>query len=113
MQSINIVIVNPLFLAVFLGTALLSIVLAIAALLRLSEPGAPYLLAGSLLYLVGSILVTMVFNIPLNNALAAVKPDSAEGASLWRRYLSVWTAWNHARTAACLAACLLFVLAPH
>jgi uncharacterized membrane protein len=111
MQSINAVIVNPLFLFVFFGTAALSILLAIAALVRLSEPGALYLLTGSVIYLVGSILVTMVFNVPLNNALAAVKPDSDEGESLWRRYLSVWRAWNHARTAACLAACALFILA--
>ena len=111
MQSINVVIVNPLFLVVFFGTAALSILLAIVALVRLSEPGALYILAGGLIYLAGSILVTMVFNVPLNNALAAVKPDSAEGESFWRRYLSVWTAWNHARTVACLAACASFILA--
>jgi len=111
MQSINVVIVNPLFLVVFFGTAALSILLAIVTLVRLSEPGALYILAGGLIYLAGSILVTMVFNVPLNTALAAVKPDSAEGESFWRRYLSVWTAWNHARTVACLAACASFILA--
>jgi uncharacterized membrane protein len=43
-----------------------------------------------------------VFNVPKNNALASVAP--AEGASLWTDYLSKWTAWNHARAAAALAA---------
>jgi uncharacterized membrane protein len=52
-----------------------------------------------------------VFNVPLNNALAAAKPDSAEAASLWSRYPSVWTSWNHVRTLACLAACASFILA--
>ena len=49
-------------------------VLAVVAALTWSAPGAVYLLAGSLLYLAGAILVTIVFNVPLNNRLAAVKP---------------------------------------
>ena len=76
-----------------------------------AEPGAFYLLAGSLLYLVGSIVVTMICNVPLNNRLAAVKPDSAEGRTVWTHYLSVWTAWNHVRTVAPLAAMACFILA--
>src|SRR4029079_9599769 len=80
MQSINVAVLNPVFFAAFFGTAALSLVLAIAALLWWSEPGALYLLAGSLLYLVGTILVTIVFNVPLNNRLASVAPSSAEGA---------------------------------
>jgi uncharacterized membrane protein len=43
-----------------------------------SEPGAAYLLAGSLLHLVGTLVVTFVFNVPLNNRLASVEPDSPE-----------------------------------
>jgi len=52
--------------------------------------------------LVGTFLVTLVFNVPKNNALASVAP--AEGASLWTDYLSRWTAWNHVRAAAAFAA---------
>jgi uncharacterized membrane protein len=111
MQSINVTILNPIFFLVFFGTAVASLVLAIAAVVRWSEPGAVALLAGGLLYLLGNILVTMAFNVPLNNALAAVKPDSAEGAILWTRYLSEWTAWNHVRTVSCLAAMASFIMA--
>jgi len=111
MQSINVVVLNPVFFFVFFGTAVLSLVLAIAALIGWSEASAPYLLAGSLLYLVGTILVTMVFNVPLNNSLASVSANSAEGASVWKRYLSAWTAWNHVRTAASLAASASFIMA--
>jgi uncharacterized membrane protein len=64
-----------------------------------------------LLYLVGSIFVTLAFNVPLNDALAAVNPHSAEGAALWTRYLAHWTAWNHVRTAACFGAAALFIAA--
>jgi uncharacterized membrane protein len=111
MQSINVVVLNPVFFAVFFGTAAIALVLAITALIAWSEPVAPYLLAGSLLYLVGTILVTMVFNVPLNNRLASIKPNSAEGAAVWTRYLSAWTAWNHVRTLASLAAAAAFIIA--
>jgi uncharacterized membrane protein len=63
------------------------------------------------LYLLGSILVTIAFNVPLNRALAAVNPDSTEGAGMWTRYLSVWTTWNHVRAVASLAAAASFMMA--
>jgi uncharacterized membrane protein len=112
MQSINVVVLNPWFLAIFLGSAIACVVLAIAALLKWHEPGAAFLLAGALLYVVGTFLVTIVFNVPLNDALAAVAPDGPAGAELWARYLRTWTAWNHVRTIAPLlaAACLTIAL---
>ena len=45
-------------------------------------------------------VVTMVFNVPLNDALAAADTSSPEAASLWARYLKDWTFWNHVRMAA-------------
>lgn len=111
MQSINVVVLNPWFLGLFFGTAAACIVLVILSFLDWSEPGAIYALAGSLLYLAGSILVTMRANVPLNQALAAAKPEGAEGAALWTRYVSRWTAWNHVRTAGSLAAAAAFILA--
>lgn len=104
MQSINIVVINPVFLGVFLGTAILCLVLAIFSLLNWNEPGAVWLLAGCLLYFFGTFVVTMAFNVPLNNALAAVDPASADGAGVWENYLNVWTMWNTVRTLASLAA---------
>ena len=107
MQSINITVINPLFMGVFLGTSAACIFLAISSLLKWHQPGAAYLLFGSLLYLVGTVLVTIVFNVPLNNALARVEPSSTDGANLWVSYLANWTIWNHIRTAAALAAAAL------
>jgi uncharacterized membrane protein len=111
MQAINVVVLNPIFLGIFFGTAILSLALDIVALMDWSAPGSGYLVAGSLLYFVGTFLVTLLFNVPLNNRLAAVKPESAEGKAVWTHYLRVWTAWNHVRTAAPLAAMACFVLA--
>ena len=110
MQSINITVINPLFMTAFLGTAVACILLAISSLLNWHQPSAAYLLVGSLLYLVGTVLVTIVGNVPLNDALAIVKPDSPEGSSLWVSYLTKWTFWNHVRTIAALAAAALFTL---
>lgn len=111
MQSINITVINPWFLGAFFGTALGSIFVAVFAILNWDTVGVFYLADGAALYLVGSILVTMFCNVPLNNALAAVEPDSAGGAELWTRYRSNWTFWNHVRTAASLAAAGCFVMA--
>lgn len=111
MQSINVVVINPLFLGVFIGTAILVALLAVMACLNWSAPGTLYLLAGAALYLAGCFLVTMVGNVPLNNALDAVAPDSAEGAALWMRYLQSWNFWNHVRGGASLLASAVFILA--
>ena len=104
MQSINVVVINPVFMIAFFGTAVACVAVAISALRSWDGAGAAYLLAGGLLYLAGSFLVTIVFNVPRNDALAAVNPASETGAALWASYLTAWTAWNHVRTAAALAA---------
>jgi uncharacterized membrane protein len=62
---------------------------------------------GSLLYVIGTFLVTMVCNVPLNDALAVADPTSGDGARLWAGYLTNWTFWNHVRTVAALAAAAL------
>lgn len=111
MQAINVTVLNPWFFGAVFGTAALCLVLGIAAFLALGDPAAIWRLAGSGLYLVTCILVTIVFNVPLNNRLARVAPDSAEGSERWAHYLTVWTAWNHVRTAGSLAAAAAFILA--
>ena len=113
MQAINVAIVNPLFLAIFLGTALATAILAVTALLRLSTPGMPLLLAGSALFLLGAFGVTMIFNVPLNNALATQDPETAAVAQFWATYVSRWMVWNHVRTVASLAAAACLILAIH
>jgi uncharacterized membrane protein len=111
MQSINVTVINRLFLAVFFGTAAACVLLGLWSLLIWLNPGAVYLLVGSLLYLGGTILVTIVFNVPLNEELAAIEPGSADAADLWTRYVARWTAWNHVRTAAALAAAASLTIA--
>lgn len=110
MQSINVVVINPWFLTAFFGTALLCVVAIVVALSRWDDPRAVYWLLGGVIYVIGSIVVTMVFNVPRNNALAALPASSSEAAKLWANYLTTWTSWNHVRMLASLAAAALFTL---
>jgi uncharacterized membrane protein len=111
MQAINVVILNPWFMTAFLGTGLVCLLLAIASVLHWPGPGSAYLLAGCVLYLLGSIGVTMIFNVPRNNLLANAAASSDEAARLWASYLVEWTRWNHVRMLASLAASASFILA--
>ena len=111
MQSINVTVLNPAFFLAFFGTAALCLALVAAAWINWDKPGSGLILAASMLYLAGCIGVTMFANVPLNNALAAVQPGTSEAATLWTRYLDVWTMWNHVRTAASLAAAILLAIA--
>lgn len=110
MQKINAAILNPLFLFLFFGTAAASAISVITSLLTWQAPRALWLLIGGFFYLLGSFLVTILFNVPLNKALASVPAESVEGLRLWARYLSRWTAWNHVRTILSLAATAAFIL---
>jgi uncharacterized membrane protein len=111
MQSINVAIINPVFLAAFFGTAAVCVVVVIASVLRWYDQDAVYSVIGATLYLVGSFLVTVVFNVPKNKASASVAPADPEGAGLWTDYLSKWTVWNHVRAAAALAAAASLTIA--
>jgi uncharacterized membrane protein len=111
MQSINRAILNPVFLAVFLGSGVLCAAIVVVALWQRGGGGAAWAIAGSVLYLAGAVLVTMLCNVPRNNALAAAAPDSTDAAALWRDYLVRWTAWNHLRCIASLVASACFIVA--
>ncbi len=53
----------------------------------------------------------MCLNVPLNDALAAANPATADAVAMWSRYIKEWTPWNHARTVTSLAASILFMVA--
>lgn len=111
MQSINRVVLNPLFLGVFLGTAIVSAVLALMVLPSFREMSSVLILVGAALYILGTFGVTMAFNVPLNNALEAIAAASTEGAVLWQRFLSAWVFWNTVRTILPLIGVAMFMAA--
>ena len=111
MQSINVAILNPVFLSVFLGTAALCLVVVVSSLFRWHEPGAFLFVAGAVLYFIGTFVTTIVVNVPMNNALASTAATDPQAAARWAAYLTNWTAWNHVRTLTSLAATLVLTLA--
>lgn len=111
MQSINVVVINRSFLGVFMGTALLCLGLAVVAVNAWGSQWAPWVLAGSALYLVGTFFVTIVGNVPLNDQLAEIGAGERRAESVWSRYLDRWTRLNTLRAAAAMSSTLLFSLA--
>jgi len=110
MQSINVVVLNPSFLGAFMGTAVISLLVAVLAVIGWETPSAPWLVVGALLYLVGTFLLTGLGNVPLNNQLAAVQADDPAAIKVWEHYLDRWTLLNSVRTVAAMCAALMFAI---
>lgn len=100
MQRINVVVLNPVFLGVFVGTAVLAGIAVFAGFFPWGAPRSMLLFAAGLAYLVGCFGVTVVFNVPRNERLARLEAESEPGLAYWPVYLREWTRWNHVRTAA-------------
>jgi uncharacterized membrane protein len=113
MQAINVAAVTFAFMVTLFGTAVACGALAVWSFFVWDERVAPYLLGGAALYLVGTILLTIAYHVPRNEALAKMDPHDPGAEGHWRRYLSGWTAWNHLRAASSLAAAATLTVALH
>jgi uncharacterized membrane protein len=111
MQSINILAVTPIFMTTLFGTAVACLGLAAWAVIFVGGVPLAFVLIGCTLYLVATIGVTIVCNVPLNDRLEKLHPRDAGAASFWNEYVATWTAWNHVRTVAALAAATLLIVA--
>jgi uncharacterized membrane protein len=113
MQRINVAVLNPWFLGVFVGTAVLAGVCVFAGFFPWGTRRSLLLLCAGIAYLVGAFGVTAAFNVPRNERLAAMADDAPQAAQYWPVYLREWLLWNHVRTAAALlaAACAAGALA--
>jgi len=108
-QSINRVIMRSPFVPLFFGTTWIAAAAVVLAARDWSAPASALLMAAGLVYIVGMFASTVVLNVPLNDELAAPDPASQEGQAVWARYVGIWTARNHIRTAASTIACGLFI----
>jgi uncharacterized membrane protein len=115
MRGINVAAnSNAAFLLAYFGATILALVVGVMAAIQLRQPGSVWVLVGAVLAILAAI-ITMAFNVPLNNHLDTVNPvglSAADAAREWQAYFSAWTAWNHARTVASFvgAALMLFGL---
>lgn len=97
MQAINDVIVNPVFLFVFLGAA---VFLPIAAFQQRGRRKSLLWMAAAL-YIVGVLGITSVCNVPLNDTLAKVPVSGASAEQLQaarEHFAGPWNMWHTIRT---------------
>lgn len=111
MQRINVDVLCRSFFALFFGVPILSLGLTVHAGLAWSEPGSALLLTAGLLNILGSFVVTVVGNVPLNERLAKQSADSTSASTLWSTYSKPWVRWNSLRASANLAAAVLLLAA--
>lgn len=95
MRRINIVIVNPVFLASFIGPVITGAATGFL-LLGLDENTSAYLFfAAAVVYLIGGIIISGRLNIPLNNALE--NSTSTDWETRWADFSPKWQRWNTVR----------------
>lgn len=104
---------NAPFLIGYFGPAILAVVVGVTAVVKWGQPGSVWVLVGAVFGVLAAI-ITIAFNVPLNNHLDTVDPAGlsvADAAREWQAYYSTWTAWNHVRTATSAVAAILMVMA--
>lgn len=109
MNAINETILRSLFMPLFFGSSILSVLLIIVGVTTWGESGTALSLVAGAIYFVGMFVCTVLFNLPLNNSLAGLDPKSNDAHDVWAHYLKAWTNWNHVRTLASLATCALCI----
>jgi len=113
MQSINKAIQNPLFFVSFLGTVPL---LLLSTWVNYNQPLLPrfyYLAVASVIYLVGVLGVTMLGNVPLNEALAHFDLKSATEHDIVNQrvlFEKPWLLLHNIRTIASIVCLVLVVI---
>jgi len=96
MQGFNRTAEQGPFMLCFFGAALAGGYL-IYRVVRGDRSTADLLLAaGGAAYLAG-LLLTIAYNVPLNDKLATLDPHAASSVAFWRDYLSGWTTANTVR----------------
>jgi uncharacterized membrane protein len=115
-QVIDRVIQNnqPLFMLVWVGSALAIVAAAVVGFSALSGIDLALLLGAALVYILCVQVPTMAVNVPLNNALKRLDVSAMPNDAHTRarsEFESRWNQWNAIRTAcACVTSLLLLLL---
>ena len=111
MQSINRAILNPLFFMSFMGTLLMMPVTTGLYYKGVGLDASFYFLLGaSLVYIVGVFGVTVIGNVPLNNALDAFDIGIATTAEIKSKRLSFEMPWNRLHSIRSLANAVALIM---
>ncbi|MFC7625185.1 DUF1772 domain-containing protein [Microlunatus sp. GCM10028923] len=110
MQSVNVAAVRPPLMIALFGTAVLCIVMIIFGVIGLGQGDGWWFLIAGLLYLIGNPVLTIAYNVPRNNTLAAADPDDPEAGGVWRHYLREWVPANTVRSVTAAVAAALVII---
>ena len=99
MKSINRAILNPLFFVSFIGTLIITPGTTALYYRQVGADLSFYMLfAASIIYVVGVFGVTVVGNVPLNNALDSLQFTNLPHSQLRSRRLAFQIPWNRRHT---------------
>jgi uncharacterized membrane protein len=100
MQAMNASVRNAVFAPAFFGTPVALLLTAGLAYWTNARTPALILTAAALVYFLGGMLLTMLVNVPMNEALAQlpVPQDTESARQIWDAYSPRWQAWNVTRT---------------
>jgi uncharacterized membrane protein len=112
MQVINREVFRWVFMALFLGMAPLSLLIAASGGLFVAGNTGTLMMLAGLTYFVGCFCVTVFCNVPMNKALDGMDLGHEATRAYWSQtYLPRWTFWNTIRTAACMISAVLLLWA--
>lgn len=101
MQAMNASVRNAVFAPAFFGTGPILILTAgLAWACNVRSAAMVFGLAG-ITYIIGGMGLTMMVNVPMNEALASVDLASStkQLSTVWSEYSPKWQVWNQTRTA--------------
>jgi len=103
MQIINREVFRWVFMTLFLGMAVVSVIIVGYAIAAVGGPGRVQIMLAGVIYLVGCFGTTVFINVPMNEALAGMETVNDAAHEYWTdTYLPRWTFWNSVRTVACI-----------
>ena len=112
LQDISREVFRRVFMTLFPGMAVVSLVIVGYAATRISGPPDTLALAAGAVYLVGCFGVAVVFNVPMKEALAGMDLSVPATRAYWLgTYPPGWILWNSVRTLASVLAAVLLLLA--
>ena len=103
---------QPVFIVVWLGSALAVIAAAILSIWQLSGPDQLLVIIAALIYILGVQAPTVIFNIPLNNRLQAADLENLSEAELSgerKRFETPWLRWTWIRTVRATATSVILI----
>lgn len=110
MQYINRKVYGSFFMVLLMGGSIASAALTVYAYFEMTGGTTIWFVAGGTSYVLGVFVVTLLANVPMNKRLDKMDAATELGQTYWLKYLSVWTAWNHIRTASSAASATCFLV---